>query len=206
MSIEKRITLYTLTIHKDDVSKDNKKLFDLDYLENYLLEVFSIKTECYFIMHDKDREKDGTLKEPHIHLAIKFVFNGGKTFSRMKQIFPNSHIEEAIDWSNAVLYLTHETAKAIKDGKYKYDRSSVVNVFNTDLQKYYDMPIYEPFNLDNIEEYINDRHYRTILDFGRAFGYANIKPYWSIIREIIQALNEEYQQYIDSRVEEMENE
>lgn len=196
MSIEKRITLYTLTIHKDDVSKDNKKLFDLDYLGNYLREVFSIKTECYFIMHDKDKEKDGTLKEAHIHLAIKFVFNGGKTFSRMKQIFPNSHIEEAFDWTNAVLYLTHETANAIKEGKYKYSRDSVVNVFNSDLQKYYEAPIYEPFNLDNIEEYFYNRKLRTIIDYGRVFGYNNIKPYWNMIKEIIDALNDEYRKYL----------
>ena len=123
MSDTKRITLYTLTIHKNDISKDNKKLFDKDYLAKYCRDIFKPNTECYFINHNQDIDLDtGEIKEEHIHLAIKFPYNAGKTFSRMKTLFPNSHIEECYDFDNGVLYLTHETINAKNDGKTLYSR------------------------------------------------------------------------------------
>lgn len=192
MKNEKRITLYTLTIHKNDISKDNKKLFDKDYLTKYCRDIFKPNTECYYINHNQDLDNETSeIKEEHIHLVVKFPFNAGKTFTRMKALFPNSHIEECIDFTNGVLYLTHETINAKNENKTLYNRDLVVNVFNSDISKYYDKPILEPFDFDKIEEYILGRHLRTILDFGRVFGYSVIYSKWNIIKDIINALDRE---------------
>lgn len=185
---DKRITEWDITIHKNDLSKEGKTLFDLTYLEKYLKEAFKSSSEVYFIKHDKDIEEDGSPKEEHIHLAIKTLFNQGKTFNRMKTLFPMSHLEEALNFDNAVLYLTHETSNAIEEGKFKYDRSEVINVFQSDVSKYYNKPQYEVFDFDKIEEYINDRGLRSILDYGRTFGYNVISSKWGVIKQIIEAL------------------
>lgn len=197
MSIERRIPNWDLTIHKDDTDKDGKCLFDKAYLKSYLREIFKPNCEIYFCLHDKDREEDGTLKEVHIHLVIKMAHNQGKTFSTMKRLFPMSHFEEVIEPVNSVLYLTHETPKAIEEGKYRYDRSEVVNVNDTDISKYYDKPVLESFDYDKIEEYILDRGYYRMIDFGRVFGYSVIAPRWNTIKEIINELRQE-QRYIEN--------
>lgn len=183
----KRITTWAITIHTEDKDKDGKALFDKSYLEDYLKANFKSNNEVYFIWHDKDGEEDedGSL---HCHLCIKTAFNQGKTFTRMKTLFPQSHLEECFNFDNAVLYLTHETPKAKEDGKYQYPREEVINVFNTDILRYYDKPTYEVFDFDKIEEYINDRGLTTILDYGRTFGYSVISSKWATISTIIKEL------------------
>ena len=201
MSIERRIPNWCLTIHKNDTDKDGTLLFDSVYLKNYLRDIFKPNCEIYFIYHDKDTEEDGTPKEIHIHLFVKMVHNQGKTFSTMKKLFPLSHLEESIEPINSVLYLTHETPKAIEEGKYRYDRRAIVNVNDTDLLRYYDKPVLEVFDYDKIEEYILDRGLTKLIDFGRVFGYSVIVSKWNGIKEII---NELYQEQLSKNEQESE--
>lgn len=206
MSIERRIPNWDMTIHKNDTDKDGKCLFDKDYLKSYLRECFKPNCEIYFCLHDKDLEDDGiTKKEDHIHLVIKMAHNQGKNFSTMKRLFPMSHLEEAIEPTNSVLYLTHETPKAIEEGKYRYDRNEVVNVNETDISKYYDKPVLESFDYDKIEEYILDRGYYRMIDFGRVFGYSVIAPRWNTIKEIVRELYEEQRYYAKATLKEEES-
>lgn len=191
MSHEKRITLWFITIHEKDMSKDKKCLYDSDYLKGYLMDNFKQNSEIYFIFHNAD-EEDNCL---HIHITIKLQYNCGKTFSRMKQLFPQSHIEETFDFDNSVLYLTHETIKAKQQGKVPYDRALVVNVFNTDIEKYYNREQREVFDFDKMEEYYKDG-YITITQYGRRFGYSAIASKWNVISEIIYQLQCEYQDSI----------
>lgn len=189
MSIEKRITLYCLKISENDKGFNNETLFNQEVLRSYLMNNFSQKSEIYFALHDKDiNEETNSLKTPHIHVCIKLIYNGGKTFSTMKKLFPNSHIEECMNWENAVLYLTHETPKAIEEGKYRYSRDIVYNIFNSDIEKYYSSPVYMPFDWDKIEEYILIDRMLNITQYGRRFGYSNIQSKWKTIKEIINDL------------------
>lgn len=192
MSTEKRITLWVLTIHKNDISKDNKCLYDSDYLKGYLQDNIKQNSEVYFIFHNADDED----AEEHIHLAIKLQYNCGKTFTRMKTLFPKSHIEECMDFDNAVLYLTHENIKAKQLGKIPYSRDNVVNVFNSDITKYYNKENVEMFDIDKIEEYIIKDDMRSITQYGRRFGYSTIISKWAVIKEIIASLEQEYQDSI----------
>lgn len=186
MSTQKRITLWFITIHEKDISKDNKCLYDNDYLKGYLMDNIKQNSEVYYIFHNAD-EEDNCL---HIHLTIKLQYNCGKTFNRMKQLFPQSHLEECFDFDNSVLYLTHETMKAKQQGKIPYPRENVVNVFNSDIQKYYNKEQLEVFNIDNIEEYFK-QGYITITQYGRRFGYSAIASRWGVISEIIMELQNE---------------
>lgn len=190
MSNDNRITEYNIVVHNEDLGSDNKPIFDR--LDKYLRDCFNVSTcpEIYYAYHDKDREEDGSLKTPHYHIVLRFKYNCGKSFKTMKsKYFLNSHIEQVIDFNNAVLYLTHETATAIKEGKYRYDRDVVVNVFNSDIEKYYNTIILEPFNIDKIEEYVLVDNMHSILDFGRRFGFSVITKQWSTIKEIIRELD-----------------
>lgn len=193
MAIEKRNCLYNITIHLNDTIKSHNDYVTIDYdkLKYQLQELLHPSTEAYFIMHDKDINEDGTLKDKHIHLAIQFKYNCGKTFSAMKSILPQSHIEQCINFTNAVLYLTHETQQAIKEGKYKYDRSEVVNVYDSDIQKHYNAYTKELFDWEKIEQYITIDHTLTLLDFGRRFGYNVIHNKWNVICVIINELHNE---------------
>lgn len=188
-NVERRITTWTLVIHPEDKTAKDELFFKNEDLESYLRECFSPKTECYFINHNKDKEKDGKAKTNHSHVVIKLPHNQGKTFTAMKRLFPTSHIEPVVEWTNAVLYLTHETINAKEEGKTLYDRSEVVNVFGTDFLSYFNKPQVELFDMDQIESYIVDRGFRSILDFGRCFGFSTIAPRWHIIKDIIKELD-----------------
>lgn len=189
MSKDKRLTEYVLTIHKEDTDRDGKPLYDR--LERYCKDLFSNATECYFIKHDNDITEDGEIKTEHIHLAIKTKYNQGRTFATMKTYFPMSHIEPSQNWNNSVLYLTHETINAIEDNKTRYDRNKVVNVFGSDISKYYDKPLLETFDFEKIETYIIKDKMTTIIQYGRRFGYSIIYPKWHTIKEIINELRRE---------------
>lgn len=186
MSKEKRITLWFLTIHEKDLSKDNIPLYDNDYLKGYLMDNIKQNSEVYYIFHNADAE-DNCL---HIHLTIKLQYNCGKTFSRMKQLFPQSHIEETFDFDNSVLYLTHENIKAKQQGKILYPRENVVNVFNSDISKYYNKNTLETFDIDKIEEYFKEG-YTSITQYGRRFGYSAVASRWPVISQIISELQNE---------------
>lgn len=84
--------------------------------------------EYYYIIHDMDKDEDGSLKKPHIHCIV--YDRGGTTLARWcarwSGIVPPNFVENKICKPQAVRYLTHETQKAIEDGKYKYPRTSVI--------------------------------------------------------------------------------
>lgn len=190
MAKEKRNCLYAITIHLDDEirAKNEYVPIDIDNLNYQLQAIFNPTTEAYYILHDKDTNEDGTLKTPHIHLVLQFKYNCGKTFNAMKGLLPKSHIEECFNFANAVLYLTHETPEARKENKYIYDREAVVNVFNSDISKHYNAFNIEPFDWNKIEDYIIKDGERTILDFGRRFGYNVIHNKMATIKEVIEYL------------------
>lgn len=84
--------------------------------------------EYYYIYHDCDKDDDGTTKKRHIH-CIVFDKNGttlNAWISRWSHIVPANMVEMKLYKPSAIKYLTHETAQAIADGKYLYDRRSVV--------------------------------------------------------------------------------
>jgi hypothetical protein len=107
--------------------------FTEEYIESCLDGWTCVKRYSY-IYHDKDRKKDGSPKEPHIHLALEFkgptplktVLN---RFSSDKCYLAFNHLEKCKDgYMGAVAYQTH----IIAPEKYQYDSSLVHCNFDYD--------------------------------------------------------------------------
>lgn len=98
---------------------------DLDYVQKVLDEKVSIKDWAY-IIHGKDRDDDGVLKAPHIHLALRF-----KDSYDTKYIGQWFNVEEQYiskvkgRWNDVLKYLTHSNAP----DKFQYSVDDVVSNF-----------------------------------------------------------------------------
>ena len=80
------------------------------------------------IIHNKDKDDNGELIKPHIHLAISFknarsLNSISKTIGDQPQRF-----EKAKSWNNLCSYLCHRTASAKE--KYQYDPGEVIASFD----------------------------------------------------------------------------
>lgn len=93
------------------------------------------------ITHDKDTKEDGTPKERHEHIIIKYkerikgstVYNlfKGEKDEKGKEI--NSEIQVCNSKSGSYKYLTHNTEKAKREGKYLYDEEDIYGEGEIDL-------------------------------------------------------------------------
>lgn len=105
------------------VEKIKQLLGDWDCVQDYA-----------FIVHDKDFKEDGTPKEPHIHLMIRFKYPvpTDNILARCKKLFENettvtiSQLEKIKKWNSAVAYLTHENVT----GKHIYNRDEIISNFD----------------------------------------------------------------------------
>lgn len=89
-----------------------------------------IGTERYaLIVHDKDTDKDGKPKGPHVHVMMSFK-NGHSLTSIAKQLRDKPQYLEIYDKNanNGYSYLIHATAKA--RNKYQYDPAQVAANFD----------------------------------------------------------------------------
>lgn len=90
--------------------------------------------EWAYIVHDRDKDEDGNLKRPHVHIYIK-TFKRQKTTRIAKTLgLAENFVEvkkgrKASARANALRYLCHRTKKA-KHTKYQYDYEEVVANFN----------------------------------------------------------------------------
>lgn len=151
---------------KDSTNRPPKKLkFSNDRSRNFTLTTYLSETQLQIVLlehstqikvfayalHDKDKNEDGSLKEPHIHVilclynattltAVRRWFKGyidtdGKEINTLGQICK--------DIFNSYDYLTHSTLKAIEERKYQYSK---------DIVKSND---YKYFRADETSEYDN---------------------------------------------------
>lgn len=83
-----------------------------------------------WIIHDKDEAEDGGLKKPHFH-AVE-IRTSGATIGQVARAWnlPPNYIEIPSgdrSFAQCCLYLTHEGAKQVEQGKHVYNRSEVVS-------------------------------------------------------------------------------
>jgi len=76
------------------------------------------------ILHDKDKNKDGSIKKPHWHLYISFV-NPCYNTSISKQLNLPLNFIRKMESSNETKFLAYLTHFQSKD-KYKYDDSELI--------------------------------------------------------------------------------
>lgn len=95
------------------------------------------------IIHDKDTLEDGSPKKDHAHVIIKFkerikgstVYNLFKTAKDEKGEYINTEVQECNSKTGSYNYLTHNTAKAKKEGKFIYDIEEIFGEGEIDLSE-----------------------------------------------------------------------
>lgn len=96
--------------------------FTVDYVESFLSRFSAVKDYAY-IVHDKDTRDDGSLKDPHVHLMLRFSYpvQTNNLLAALDGVCGVPQLERVKKWSSAVAYLTHENTP----GKHVYDRGEV---------------------------------------------------------------------------------
>ena len=61
----------SLTLRRCEVVSQMTETFNIEIIKNILNEKDCIKEYAY-IIHNKDKDKNGELKKPHIHLIMRF--------------------------------------------------------------------------------------------------------------------------------------
>lgn len=98
---------------------------------SHLTELFRGAVHYCWICHDKDTKEDGTNKEKHYHTVVVFqnpryesaMFKRARQFS--EENGTNVFVEAKNDIRRALLYLTHESDKALAEGKPIYEQSEL---------------------------------------------------------------------------------
>lgn len=98
-------------------------------------------------LHNKDKNKNRTLKKPHYHGI--YIANNPVTSdsvrNKLKAVLSSEIIEckavakvqviyESVE--SAYLYLTHESKDAIRKNKYVYDKTEIKHINNFDIDRY----------------------------------------------------------------------
>ena len=98
-------------------------------------------------LHDKDKNKNRTLKKPHYHGI--YIANNPVTAesvrNKLKAVLSSEDIEckavakvqivyESIE--SVYLYLTHESKDAIKKNKHRYNKADIKHISNFDIDRY----------------------------------------------------------------------
>lgn len=120
----------------DDFIQSNQSKLNLN-LKKAINEAFenilnsSGANEWAFILHDKDVNKDGSLKAPHYHVFL--YFKNAKSVKRIAKLFSDEP-ERVEIWkyskNNAYSYLIHETTQARQKKKYHYSDNDVKASFD----------------------------------------------------------------------------
>lgn len=125
----------SLTLRRCEVVSQITETFNVDSIKNILNEKDCIKDYAY-IVHDKDKNNDGELKAPHIHLIMRFKNNqpqNVKYISKWFNLTPNfvSKIKSK-KFEDAIKYLIHLNAPE----KFQYLIDEVTS--NFDVKKVID--------------------------------------------------------------------
>lgn len=114
---------------KNDAIKTRNYEF-ISYVDpSRITELFRGAIHYCWICHDKDVKEDGTPKEKHWHTVVVFsnpryesaMFKRARQFS--EEHGTNVLVQAKNDIRRALLYLTHESEKALAEGKTLYDTS-----------------------------------------------------------------------------------
>lgn len=132
-----------------EIEQQCKFGFTLDKLKEFILWQ-SIKDYAY-ILHDKDIKDDGSPKEEHIHLMLRFTgaVPTSAILAKCNAVFGENvvrveQLEKCKKWKSAIAYLTHENVT----GKHIYDRKEVYS--NYEFEKDIEDALSDGIRLNNL--------------------------------------------------------
>lgn len=155
---------------------DNNTLFDLEKMEQVLIEKQSCIKEYAWIIHNQDTytaedeeknpdHKEGKLKPEHIHLLLRFVQNQPQQMGDIPKWFglaPNFLEKIKGRWSDAVKYLIHANTPE----KFQYSVDEVTANFDVENVIYKD-------NQDYLDSVINGILNGTIREYNKTLEIDN---------------------------------
>lgn len=142
------------------------------------------KFDYAFILHDKDKKDDGTLKKAHYHFRI--FYKDKKTISAWAKIFnvKENEIEILKDKKKAIQYLVHYN----NEDKYQYNIEDIIS--NFDIKQYFANKSDENFDIKLITDYIST--IKTHIKFSDLKDFVLDNNLWgsyrrsySIIRDLV---------------------
>ena len=106
--------------------------FTLDYVKQLCTEWTVIKDYAY-ILHDKDTKEDGTPKEWHIHLMLRFndTVPTKAILSKLEGVCEVQQLQKMHSWNSAIAYLTHANDLT----KHQYDENEVISNFEWQVDR-----------------------------------------------------------------------
>jgi len=149
--------------------------------ENILKQITSNEDTYAYIKHDKDLKEDGTPKLTHYHVVLDFA--NARTFQALQKKLVGAHIEQPTNIVACYQYLIHLNDKT----KYQYNSNEIISNHLEYVKSQLEKGTKQIFEPDKILDY----YYQgidTFIKFYMVFG-AQINPYQSLIRNLIQEIN-----------------
>lgn len=145
-----------------------------------------------YCVHDKDVDKAGNPRKPHVHVII--AFPNTTTYKRALEVFkrleapghvalPNDVIESIVSMRHQYDYLIHDTEDSRKKHKYAYDKSERITGNGFDIGVFEQIGIKEKEDMaDELCDAIITEGFTNFIDF-YTFVKSNFdRSYLGVIR------------------------
>lgn len=167
-------------------------LYPENMIPNWEEEIYNIIPFPFsYCIHDKDTNKDGSIRKTHVHVII--VFNNTTTYKHALSLFEElsdkgkkaiNKVERVLNIKNMYDYLIHDTDGARRAKKYLYDVSERVNGNNFDIGAYEQLSKTDKLNIQKeISSIIINERFTNFTDFYEymMLDYGDDSQYFEVI-------------------------
>lgn len=163
-----------------------------NYVNNYIEKIDKLSNlgvQYITILHDKDIDNCGMLKNPHYHLVVKLEERTrAKTFlNKLSNILQcdtvNIQIDECFDYIASIQYLLHLNNK----DKYQYDINAITtNVDFELLESYLSSNVNIELTADLLIKFVESGYSKT--EILKKIGLTKFNLYYKVIDYLIEHL------------------
>ena len=180
-----------------DMSKRKSKywvgvLYPENMVENWETLIYDlIPFPFSYCIHDKDTNKDGSIRKKHLHLIV--AFNNTTTYNHALSVFSNLNaedkvavntIERILNIRNMYDYLIHDTEGSKKEGKYLYSPEERVEGNNFDIGSFEQLSKMEKMQIQmELAKIIVDNEFTNFVDFFNYYqeNFADRSDYTEVV-------------------------
>lgn len=139
--------------------------------------------ERYLIKDDGKNPAKYALVPEHIHAVL--AFEDLKSWSRIKKGFPGAHCMVCQSVGSSFAYLTHDTKRAIEQGKYQYSKSEIVTN-NPDyfMRGTVASTVFEVFDPHLLSKYVFVDGCKNYIDFVNRFSIVQVQKWLASINSV----------------------